>query len=287
MFYWIIGVLLESFWTFFWKNAIDSAKLSSVLFKFFSPIFWIILISILIFFNGYQLELFSDIFSLILLIVIILIWYLKSLWEQKLMKKLKLSEIIPYSKIDKVFIIIIWFILYYWTEKETSLTTFLISLITVLIVIWFTIDIKKIKFPKYIWSYLFIKFLSAFLVIWTWVILLKYNSITYTATKIVIIFVLCIISIIVLKQSIKPLFHQTKSFYYNRIGWTLISRIWFLIWLFIIEKQWIVIATLLGFLWLVFNIFWMKFLLKDNPNLKQISLWVIVTLMIWIWYYFK
>lgn len=285
--YWIIGVLFDSIWGSFWKKAIDSGNLSWVLFKLFSPLIWVIFIGIIIIFSWFESEIFKDYYMLWLLIFIIFLWYVKSLWEQNIMKNLKLSDIIPYSKTDKIFIILIWFFLYSGSSQETSITTLLISLLTIIVVISFSIDFKNIRFPKYIWSYLLIKLISTFIVIWTWYILLNYNSITYTALKILIMFVLCITTIVALRQSIKPFYNQSKTFYINRIWWTLICRIWFILWLFIIEKQWIVVATLLGFLWLVFNIFWMKRILKDNPSVKQVSLWVIVTIMIWIWYYFK
>ncbi len=285
--YWIIWVLFESVWTIHWKKAINSSTLSWVLFKTFSPLIGLFVVFSLIFFKWFNHSLFSDYTLFSLLLLIVLVNYIRGLWEQNLMKKLKLSDIMPYDKLDKVFVIIIGFLLYSGTEKQTSFNTLFISIFTVFIILLFTVDFKNIKFPKYIGSFIFLRFLKAFTLIWTWYILLSYDSITYVSVKVFTVFILSIISILILKQSIKPVFEETREFYFNRILWTIISRFWFIIWLFIIEKQWVVIATLLWFLWLVFNVFAMKFILKDNPNKKQLALATIVTFMIWLWYYFK
>jgi hypothetical protein len=103
----------------------------------------------------------------------------------------------------------------------------------------------------------------------------------------IIIFSLYLILAILFKESFKSLLVQNKTFYKSRglsliLWWT-----WFLIWLYIIESFWVLIATLISFIWIITSILSLKYILKDTPKIKDIILAIIVTIMIWIWYYFK
>ena len=257
------------------------------MFKFFAYIFWFIMISCLVYFIWIDLNLLDNTTDIIFIFFIILIWTLNNLFQLKIMKQIKLSDVLPYDNLDKLLIVIIWFFLYYWTDKQTSLTTLFITLLAIIIIILFTVDIKKIKFPKIILQFFLFKTVRAFTVLSSWYILLKYSTITYTTSTWILEFIFMMLIAIITKDNFKSIIEQSKSFYINRLIATMMWRSAFIIWLYIIQTSWVVIATLLWFFWIVFNIISMKFILKDTPTKKQISLAFIVITLIWIWYYFK
>jgi ABC-type multidrug transport system permease subunit len=92
---------------------------------------------------------------------------------------------------------------------------------------------------------------------------------------------------IFLKNNFKELLQQTNSFYKYRWLALMIWQSWFILWIFIIESSWVLVASLLSFITIVFSIISMKFILNDNPTKKQIILAILVVLLIWIWYYYK
>jgi hypothetical protein len=116
---------------------------------------------------------------------------------------------------------------------------------------------------------------------------LKYSSITLVTISWVLELILFTSILIILKESFSIILKQSKIFYVNRLIATILWRSAFILWLYIIQSSWVIVATLLWFFWIVFSILSMKFILKDNPTKKQIILAFIVIFLIWIWYYFK
>lgn len=284
---WLVSTFLDAFWLWFRKKSLNEWKLSTIMFKFFAHIFWFIMISWLIYFIWINKDLFNNSTDLLIIFSIILIATFNNLFQLKIMKKAKLSELLPYDNLDKLLIVIIWFFLFYWTDNETSIITLIITLIAIIVIILFTVDLKNIKIPKIIWQFFIFKSIKAVTVLWSWYFLLKYSAITYTVSNWILELTFMLIIAIITKDNFKTLLTQTKSFYTNRLIATFMWRSAFIIWLYIIQTSWVVIATLLWFFWIAFNIVSMKFILKDNPTKKQMLLAFIVILLIWTWYYFK
>ncbi len=284
---WFLSTAFDSFWTSHWKKALDNSKISKTLFAFFWNIWWFFFILFLVFFIWIKTEIFSNYLDLFLIISIISADTLNGYLRLHILTNTKLSEILPYQNIDKLFIVIIWFFIFAWTDKQTSLTTLLITILTVFIIIFLTIDFKNIKIPKSIW-YIFInKFANAILILATWYMLIKYSSATFWIFNWLVNFIILSWIIFFSKSQMWDIYSQNKSFYLSRLIAVIFWWTSWLIWLYIIESAWVIIASLLGFLSIVFSIFSMKFVLKDNPTKKQISLAFIVIFMIWTWYYFK
>ena len=284
---WIITSLIGSLADSIWKKAVLISKLPQSLFAFFWPIWWIIIIYSMIYFGDINISLYSDYLIILLILFIAIVSYLVTFLTINIYKKVKLSELLPYKNLDKMFVVLFGFILFFWTKNWTSTTSFLITLATIFIIIVFSVDIKKITFSKHILQFFIVKLLEAIITLLVWYIFLKYNTIEYLSIEALFFILVTIIVTVLQKHSFKLLFTQEKEFYKYRIGVSFIWWIWFIIWLYIIETSGVLIATLLSFIWLVFQILSMKFILNDNPEKKQIILAFIVMFMIWIWYYFK
>ncbi len=284
---WIITSLLNSITDSVWKKAVLVSKLPQSLFSVFGPIPWIIIIYFLVFYKNINMNILYDYKILFIILFIASISYINTFLYINIYKKVKLSELLPYKNLDKIFIVLFWFIIFYWTKNWSSFTSFLITLLTIFIIIFFSVDIKKISFSKHILQFFFVKFLEAVITLLVWYIFIKYTTIQYLWIETIIFLSITIIVSLIQKNSLKLLFTQKKEFYKYRIWAWIIGWLGFIIWLYIIQTAWVLIATLISFIWLVFQILSIKFILKDNPEKKQVILAIIVMFMIWLWYYFK
>lgn len=284
---WILSSLFGSITDSVWKKAVLLSKLPQSLFSFFGPLWWILIIYSMIYFGNIDITILWDYKILFLILLIALISYLVTILNISVYSKVKLSELLPYKNLDKIFVVLFGFILFYWTKNWTSFTTFIITLSTIFIIIFFSVDIKKISFSRNILKYFLVKFLEAIITLIVWYIFIKYTAIEYLSVETLFFISITIIVSLLQKNSLKLIFTQKKEFYKYRLWAWIIGWIWFIIWLYIIETSGVLVATLLSFIGLVFQIFSMKFILNDNPEKKQIILAFIVMFMIWVWYYFK
>lgn len=284
---WILSSLFGSLTDTIWKKAVVISKLPQSLFSVYWPIGWIIIIYSIIYFWKINVTILSDYKIIFLIFLIAFISYIVTILYIDIYKKVKLSELLPYKNLDKIFIVLFGFVIFYWTKNWTSVTSFSIILLTIFIILLFSVDIKKISFSKDILKFFLVKFLESIITLLVWYIFLQYKTIEYLSIETIIFLSITIIVSILQKNNLKLLFTQQKQFYKYRIWASIIWWVWFIIWLYIIEKSWVLIATLLSFIGLVFQIFFMKFILNDVPEKKQIILAFIVMFMVWIWYYFK
>lgn len=284
---WIFTSFISAIANSFRKKSIDNTTLSNPLFVFIWPIMGLIFIYSLIFLNWINSNIFSESYFIFLLIIWWLFDWFWALIESNIIKKVKISKILPYSNFDKLFVIILWFTLFYWEPWYQSIITLIISIITVVIIMLFSMDFKNIWLDKDIKLYLLVKFLYACTTVIMWYILLEYSTLDIFA---VIIFIYLIFHLVVnlfLKSDFKSLFKQNKIFYKYRLLTWILWRLWFILSISIIKSSWVLIASLLSFITIVFSVFSMKFILWDNPTKKQILLAFLVICLIWIWYYFK
>ena len=282
----IISFFTSLTWSL-WKKALNNSTLPSWLFVLIWPAIWLFFVYYLVVILWIEWSIFSNYEIISLLFLAALFDWFWGIMEINILKKIKISKILPYNSFDKIIIIIMWFILFYWSEWYTSLTTLFISIITVVIIVLFNIDFKSLKLEKDIIMYLMVKVLYAISTLIIWKILLDYTTLDIFAVMVIFYVLFHVIFNIISKKDFKQLLWQSKIFYKYRFLTGVIKRIAFLWWFFIIETSWLLVASLLSFLWIVFSIFSMKFILWDVPTKKQIVLALIVVFMIWIWYYFK
>jgi len=284
---WILNTILDavSYWNR--KKAMDNSNLSVTFFKYFAFIFWFAVIFLLVFLIWIDISIFVDFKYLSIILLITIFWVFNNYLQLNVIKKTKLSELMPYENIDKLFIIIIWFLIYYWSDKWVSVATLIISIFTIFIIILFSIDFKSIKIEKNIILFILYKINKSVIVLTFSFILLKYSSITLVTLNWILELIIFSWILIILKESFNTILKQSKTFYINRFIATILWRSAYILWLYIIQSAGVIIATLLWFFWIVFSIFSMKFILRDSPTKKQIILSFIVILLIWFWYYFK
>ncbi len=287
IFLWLVTAFLQSIWVTFWKKSLDTSNMPNGLFLIFWPLVWLFIVYFFVLILWTNLSIFSNILIVCLLI---LAWIFDWLWqkvEAHTLKKVKMSYILPYRNLDKLFIILLWFIFFYWAEWYNSIITFFVAIFTFIITLVFSANLNNFKIDKNILFYIFGKFIISISVIIIGLVLLEYTTLELFSVLILTTFSFHIIANIFYKNDFKVLFTQSKEFYKYRFLWSFLWWTWFFVSFLVIENAWVVLASLISFISIVFMIASMKVILWDTPNKKQIILAFIITLLIWIWYYFK
>ena len=278
----IISMILSSLSTIFTKKALGYSKLSNLWYKSFAAMGWMF---ILVIFVGFLwVEVMPVIMSSTLLICIIYvsIALYSSFLSQNIYRTEKISNILPFVNINKVFTIIIGFLI--WTD--TSNTTFAMALLCWVVVIVFSLDFKNLKFPnssiKLIYSQ-FIRSLEALIAVY----LLTVISFQQVFSMYYVVLGVMTLLALIYKNEIWALFHQSKLFYSNRVGVLITWQSAFIISLFLIQWLGVTITVLLSFLWIAVTLIFSYLFFKDIPSKKSILQIIIISSLVWIWFVFK
>lgn len=222
-----------------------------------------------------------DSFLVISVLIISLISVFNAALSQKIYTKEKISVIMPYTNINKILSIIFSFILF----SDVSLLSLIITIIAILIVIWFSIDFKSLSLPKSTKLIFIAEFVTSIEIIWSWYVILTYSEILYFIVFVIswIIFLSLLAYFLWEFKTIKWL---KKDFWINRYLWATwwISRFLSLV---VIKNLWLSISILLSFLWIWITLLFSYFILKDKPSKRDLILTTIVSILVWFWYYFK
>jgi len=282
MFYWIIATILESLDTILWKKSLDLNKMPQFMFNsiWYTGDFIMAFILILFWVFNYELIFNYQILSIIFAIVILTIF--NSILEQYIYKSEKISVLVPYEYLSSIFVIIISFFLF----SDVSIITLIITLLAIIIITLFSIDFKKLVLPKNIKLIFLLHIIWSIKLLTLWYILIKITNFDYFS---IFTFFFSIITLIVfiIKKYYKQFNKWNKEFYKYRFSASIAWTFWELMSLFIIAELWLILATLLWFLWLASTLILWYFILKDKPSKKDILLAVIILILISIWYYFK
>lgn len=285
--FWILSSIL---WAVSWsyrKKSIDLAKLPNWLLALMWPLIWLFIIYLFVFIFWINDNIFTDKRVIFLLFLWWVFDWFAWLMEVYVIKNTKVSKVLPYASFDKLFVILLGFLFFYWNPGYTSFITLLISVLTVIIIMLFSIDYKNLWIEKEVKIYIFVKFLYACTTLIMWRILFEYSTLDIFAVIIFFYILFHTLNNIILKKDFSLLFKQTKQFYKYRFLSSLLWRLSFILSIMIIESSWVLIASLLSFITIVFSVFSMKLILWDSPTPKQIILSILVIFMIWIGYYFK
>lgn len=210
IFLWILSALFWSIWSSFRKKAVDYSNLPTNLFSILWPIMWGFIIWICAYIFWLQKWIYANYVIIFLILLVVIFETLANYIEIYVFKHSKLSELLPYQNANKLLIVLIWFFLYYWTNNSTSITSFLIILFTIFLLIFTSIDIKKIKINKMIWIYLIDKLFSAISWLLIWYILLKYDTISYMSINLLFVFIIYYLITIFKKDRFNELLKQKK-----------------------------------------------------------------------------
>jgi len=277
MFLWIISVLFSSYALILWKKAL-SFNCPNNLFRLLWLTFWIIfsIIFINFWYNDFS-WLTLNIWILIFLATIIS--YIRILIWQYVYKREKISTLTPYENINKIISIIFSFLIFW----HISIESFLITLFAWFILIWFSINLKTLKIPKFLNLFFINQLLLSFNTIIIWYFLTQITAIDYYILYNLAFLIIALPLVIKYKEYLN-LKKLPKTFYKNRFWDSLISDIGTIIMFFIITDMWLTIWILFSYLYVWITLFLSFFILKDKPSKKDIILTIILSILVWIGY---
>ncbi len=285
-----ISTFLGSLWDIFFKKSLNY-KINIwnndflwqvpplLIFLFFYFFVWFT------FQTNFNLEL-NTLFFIILTFAIYTIWvYLRS----KILKVEKLSYLLPYANLEKIFTIIFSFFLFW----DISVFTFFIIIFTIFVIILFTVDFKNVTFSKNILIYSFAQIFYAIWNLLTWYILLEsikwwlwISSFSFITTYLIIWTIILFIPFLFLKW-FKELKEVSRDFYiFRSVSWVFWWTSWFLS-LVIVSNLWLSMSILLSFIWVFTTLVFTFFILKEKIAFKDFLLSVIILALISVGFYFN
>lgn len=278
MFTAIISTILTSFSDIYWKKSLNYW----VWWKAHDILSYLVAWIIILYFFITWVDLSNlDFWVLFLICLILFIEIFTTGIAQKIYKEEKMSVIMPYTNVSKILTIIFSFFIF----SDVSIISLIITLLAISIVIIFSIDFKTLKFPKNISKILFIEFWVAITTLLGWWLVINYWEIIYFILAWIIGFIILLILSLFLWE-FKTLKWLPKEFWVNRFIWALWWLSWFLS-LVVIKNLWLSISILLSFLWIWITLLLSFIILKDKPTKKDLFLTILVTLLVWLWFYFK
>ena len=278
----IINTFLDSIADVLYKKTLSISSIKPMIFQFMGEILsipFIIIIAIIFHFN---FKLFIDPVILWGFIAMTIFFILgNNLW-QYLYKNEKLSTLMPYFKINSFIVVILGFLFF----KDASLTSFLICVWAIIITTIFSIDYKDYSAPKNFFKiilhevYKTIEFLIA-------IYILK----NITSVEYVILYQVYYVVIVFLIIAYQRDFKEFKKFNsqilkYRYMGYSLGFASYFID-IFLLKEYWVIILTLFWFFCSSLTLTIAYFFLKEVPEKKEIMLWILVTILAWVGYYFK
>jgi len=275
-------------WTFIWSisrvlfKKTTYYKLSPELNDLIGLFWWFVWICILFFLWMFDIIL-KSVYDYILIVAVILFFIPVLHIRTYVLQKEKISSLIPYQNTSSILTILLAY-LFLW--ERVSLITLIIFIGIIVLLILSSTAWKKITFNKNILLFLLAECIIAIYNVCVAYILIGNASSTYFIVYILLSTV--VLSAIVLYQIyvwIRPSFLDKTFFVYRilaSLGWTS-----WLIWIILISEYWIIVSTLLWFLWLAVMLMSSYFLYKDIPDKKDISIICIVSILVTLWFMYR
>lgn len=279
MFLALLWTVFDSFRTMLWKKS-SIYWVSRYLFVVIWTLIDVILAYILLFFWLLNFSSFSFLILFLVLLTTILYVFTWSI-DQYVYSNEKISVLTPYENINKILSISFWFLIFW----DISFLSFFISLIAWIIVVISSIDFKNLKVPRLIKVFFISQLILSLNILIVWYVLKNISAIDYFITGNILYFFFFLLLAFFKKQldfkSIKPWFYRT------RISSSALWNVGYFIRLLIISSLWVTMWILFSYLYVWFILVLSYLFLWDKPTKKNVILTIVLSLLVWLWYYFK
>ncbi|MEF2175561.1 MAG: hypothetical protein V3575_03750 [Candidatus Absconditabacteria bacterium] len=277
-----VSTIIGSVSTILWKKAINMSTISAVGFIFLGNISSLLFALVLYF--GTNMKSIFDLNLLIFIVIAlgIIIQLIYSPIYQQLYKENKISEMIPFSNLNKIFTIIIAFIFF----QQGNIKSFIIGIITLIVIIAFSIDFENFKLPKKLHYLIFVEVGISIKIILVGYALLKINALElFVYTNFISV---VMNGALVMKGTLKKDLEgmNLKLFYYRSLP-ALLGGINVLIGNYLIQSLGLFFSNLLSFMGIAFTIILSFIFFGDKPSKKNIIQSFIVAILVGIGFYFK
>ena len=279
MFIALISTIMASFSDVFWKKSLnyDIRPWAHELSSYVIPLS---LFLYFLFFTSFQI---TDLSFWVFLSVFIIILFdtVRLPVMQQIYKEEKMSVIMPYLSINRILVIIWSFFIF----SDVSYTALCITILAILVIIWWSIDFKTFQIPRNLKKILFTEIIKTIWILVSGWLIIRYWEILFFNTYVII---WCFMALILVWYYWQwEDFKKVPGIYWKeRILWSIWWISWFLS-LVLIKNLWLSISVLLWFIWIWVTLLFSYIFLKDIPSKKDIWMTLIIAMLVWIWYYFK
>jgi hypothetical protein len=167
------------------------------------------------------------------------------------------------------------------------LISFFIAILIILLSVWSNVNFKQLDFNKtilvFIWWQIFGAISSLILAD---MITSSISEISFFIYIRIIYLIILVVMFLILRESISK-FKMWGEFYFHRTLWTINWIFRSLLELYLIKNLWLVLSTILWFLETVTTLILSYFVFWDRPKNKDIILTIIITILVFLWFYFK
>lgn len=278
----IISNILWSISSVFRKKSLEISDLPKLMFRFLWEIAWVVIAIFLIIYYWFDFNQLLDWKLMISIFWIMFVILASDQISQKVYKTEKLTALMPYENLNSVLAIIAWYFMF----KDASLISVGIAISVVIITVLSVIDFKEISFPRNMKWVMLEQILITIETLMTWYFLKQISDTDYF-----ILYEVAIISILILPILFKKYYKSLKNlkpvFFRTRFGWSFAWNISFLLYLFLVWEFGIVVSIMLWFLWDGITLIFSFLFLWEKPTKKDIILLATVSILVWIWFYFK
>lgn len=285
MFYWIIWALLVSLWDIAYKKSVivSWSKLSNYWYQFISWIVYLLIILLVylfaVFFNFQD---FTNILSLKVLLIFVLIWSISVNWgilSSYAYKNEKISVLTPYQQFETIFTVIFWFIFFSWV----SFVSFIFVLIAWAALIMWSIDFKNFTFNRYAFAVMLsslIYSVKSNLLAYLLISITPLESIFYSN----IFTFICALALIYFKKELTQSIWWTDKKMIIFMHTESITRIlvWF-VYAYLVAEIWIIQTALLWLLNIFTNMAFWYFIFKEVPTKKDYIVALVVVCCVILW----
>lgn len=276
----IFSTILSSIGKVFYKKTTQyniRAELNDLFWHIWA-ILWILIIFIIWQLN---LSLHSYIDYLLVFLTFVL-FFINMKLNQYVVRQETISALIPFENLWKVLTVLFWVFILNDNISNIALSMFIW---VVVLILFFSLDIKHLKFSKNIILFCIAQMFTALANLLTAYILINISSLDYYSvyTLISLGFMLLFCWYFKLYWTIKIL----DTWYYINRGISSLNWISWLISILLIKELWLSVTTLLSFLWIWISLILSYIIFKDIPTKKNIFLTIAILSLVWAWYYFK
>jgi len=281
-FTWIIQTILDWLTIIYWKKALWVSKISQQMFAFYAKVFGFIFLIIFSFLGLINYSIFLDVKTILIMFFLTFLLTFAFIIRQTLYTENKISQLIPFENLNKLFSIIAGFLLY----KNANFWSFIIALLAVIVVIIFNIDWNKFTLPKNLWKIFFVQACFSINILLVAYILKTYSSIDVSMLEIVVWTIIIMVFFIKFSE-LKKIHKQSKIFYKYRFIAAGLGWLAYIVWLFLLKNIWVVLSILLWFLWMGVTLLMSYVYFNDKPQKKDILLSIILLFFIALGFYFN
>lgn len=263
-----------------------SLELNSVLSAYGFKILWLfgpfVLLPYFILTGSYSYE-FVDVYKIFAIVGIVGIRIISTNIWQSLYKYEKVSVLMPYENLNKVFTIIASFYLLH----DGNFKTVIVSFCVIFLLGINSIDFKNFRLPKIFWLVLLHQVLTSLRAIGTaYIIKILGNYVDYFIIESVLLLAFNFFWMMYY-QDIQKLSWLSTSFYKFRLLAGIIGTLAYVIGLYLISSLWMITTIILSFVWIAVKLLLWYVLLHDTASWKNIVTALMVTLLVGLWFIFK